>query len=167
MLCVNYQLSQLFSSFSLPLCYSIHLFIDNNKSIMTEADFEREAVKLFQQLGLTVGSESLNFFQGESVSLVDWKANFKTRLSKKSFSNDNTSLATAIGKMSASPVITTRQLRPPSLLSRRPSKTSDIGSEGSVSASPTSHGSREEEEEVMTPAPFKEENEEDPHYFGK
>ena len=43
---------------------------------MTEADLKREADKLFQRLGLRVGSESLDFFLGESVYLSDWKGQF-------------------------------------------------------------------------------------------
>lgn len=40
---------------------------------MTEADLEREASRLFKQLGLKVGAESLNFFLGESLRISDWK----------------------------------------------------------------------------------------------
>ena len=46
---------------------------------MTESDLDREALKLFEQLGLHVGAESLNFFQGESHYLTDWKSSFKHR----------------------------------------------------------------------------------------
>ena len=40
---------------------------------MTEADLEREASRLYKQLGLKVGADSLDFFLVESVRLKDWK----------------------------------------------------------------------------------------------
>lgn len=110
---------------------------------MTEADFEREAIKLFRQLGLTVDAETLDFFQGESVSLTDWRSSFKSRplkplnlLYSKPYSRMSTS---STSSCSTSPH---HRKRVP-LMIARPS--SDIGSEGSISASPTE--STEEDEE--------------------
>ena len=40
---------------------------------MTETDLQREASKLYSKLGITVGAESLDFFHGTSVRLIDWK----------------------------------------------------------------------------------------------
>lgn len=121
---------------------------------MTEADLEREAVKLFKQLGLTVGAESLDFFQGESVFLTDWKSNFKTPHSRPNSYKLSSSRALR-SKMSNSSSPPHNQMRVP-LTVLRP--TNDIGSEGSISVSPTSHESTDREEEV--------DKEEDEH-FGK
>ncbi|XP_011409674.1 PREDICTED: Wilms tumor protein 1-interacting protein homolog [Amphimedon queenslandica] len=102
---------------------------------MTEADFEREAIKLFRQLGLTVDAETLDFFQGQSVSLIDWKSSFKPKRVRipepypprggKPCNMSTTSSS------SSSP----HQRKRLPLTVVRPN--SDIGSEGSVSASPT------------------------------
>ena len=44
---------------------------------MSEAEFEREAAQLFQNLGLQLGKETLDFFTSESVHKSDWKSVLK------------------------------------------------------------------------------------------
>lgn len=152
-LCVRYQVTRIAAPSPLP---SLSLGLLSNHCLsypplppslpvptMTEADFEREAIKLFRQLGLTVDAETLDFFQGESVSLTDWRSSFKSRplkplnlLYSKPYSRMSTS---STSSCSTSPH---HRKRVP-LMIARPS--SDIGSEGSISASPTE--STEEDEE--------------------
>lgn len=100
---------------------------------MTEADLDREAVKLFQQLGLKVGAESLEFFRAESLYIKDWKNSFKPR-SKGSIMSTSRTVANPHQ----------RKIKP---LVINPG-TSDIGSEGSPNASPgTSNESTDREDE--------------------
>ena len=103
---------------------------------MTEADFEREAIKLFRQLGLTVDAETLDFFQGQSVSLTDWKSSFKPKRVRISepYPPRGVKPCKNMSTTSSSSSSPHHRKRLP-LTVVRPN--SDIGSEGSISASPT------------------------------
>ena len=105
---------------------------------MTEADFEREAVKLFRKLGLKVGAESLDFFKGQSVLLSDWKGLFKHPQQPRSRLS-SPSTATRESIMSNSPHH--RKVQPLVL------PTSSLGINSRGSTSPTSHDSTDHEEE--------------------
>ena len=102
---------------------------------MTEADFEQEAIKLFRQLGLTVDAETLDFFQGQSVSLIDWKSSFKPKRVRipEPYPPRGGKPCNMSTTSSSSSSPHHRKRLPLTVV--RPN--SDIGSEGSVSASPT------------------------------
>ena len=117
---------------------------------MTEADLEREAVKLFQHLGLKVGAESLDFFKGESLYIKDWKKSFKHPHATKS-GIEMSSCLSPTTRLSSNPHY--RRTQP---LVINPNA-SDIGSEGSPNISPATSSNENTDRE----------DEGDEEYFGK
>lgn len=91
---------------------------------MTEADLEREASRLFKQLGLKVGAESLDFFLvGESVRLRDWKKLLKAPRNHRTSNCDDLTMAESTPSSTSSGLGT----RPRSVLVLPPGKSTDHG----------------------------------------
>jgi hypothetical protein len=105
----------------------------------TEADLNREALKLFRQLDLKIGVESLDFFKGESLYLKDWKkVYFKQRTGNIMASTAGSYDATGDGNTGGSSMVNPH---------RRICKGLS-GSEGTPSSTPPTSNDNTDDDEI-------------------